>query len=189
MIAALNNPSEPGATRWSHTDIPPADSPAIVTLSGSPPNPAMLSLHPSQRGLLIGQAVIADIARRAERRMREEAQRTQPVVDRHDDDVAAARQPAGVVDVAAAVDEPAAVNPHQNRSRLARRRWRPHIERQAVLAGLAFVDVAVDVLDASWAGTGGITKPAPTGHRVRRLKAQRSHRRCGIRDSGEEAVI
>ena len=30
MIPARNNPADPGATRWSHTDIPPADSPAIV---------------------------------------------------------------------------------------------------------------------------------------------------------------
>ena len=62
-------------------------------------------VHPAQCGLLVGQPVVADIARRAERRVREKSERAEPVVDRDDDDVAAARQPARVVDVAAAVDE------------------------------------------------------------------------------------
>ena len=104
MIAALNRPFEPGATRWSHTDIPPADSPAIVTLSGSPRTRrcclAPIAAPPAGR-----PAVIADVAGRAERRMRQETQAHQPVVDGHDDDVAAARQAPRVVDVAAAVDE------------------------------------------------------------------------------------
>ena len=182
MIAALNSPcrtrgDEVVAHRHTACRLPrDRDLVRIASEAGD------VVVHPSQRGLLVGQAVIADVARRAERRMREETQRTQPVVDRHDDDVAAARQPARVVDVTAAVDEPAAVDPHHHRPRFARRRWRPHIERQAVLAGFAFVDVVVDVLDASWAGTGGIAKPGPAGHRSRRLPAQRS--RPAVRHKG-----
>ena len=52
--------------------------------------------HPAQRGLLIGQAVVA-LARRAQRRVREEPGGPEPVVDRDDDDVALGHQPARVV--------------------------------------------------------------------------------------------
>jgi hypothetical protein len=38
----------------------PADSPAMVTLEGSPPNAAMLS-HPRQCADLVEQAVVAEI--------------------------------------------------------------------------------------------------------------------------------
>ena len=41
-IARWKSPREPGETRWASTETPPADSPAIVTLCGSPPNRAML---------------------------------------------------------------------------------------------------------------------------------------------------
>ena len=43
MIAFWNSPREPAETMWASTDRPPADSPAIVTLCGLPPNRAILS--------------------------------------------------------------------------------------------------------------------------------------------------
>ena len=81
MIAARNSPAEPGATRWSHTDMPPADSPAMVTLSGIAAEVGDVVAHPAQRRLLVGQAVVADVARRTQRRMGQEAERAEPVVD------------------------------------------------------------------------------------------------------------
>ena len=41
-IARWKSPRAPDETIWASTDRPPADSPAMVTLSGSPPNRAML---------------------------------------------------------------------------------------------------------------------------------------------------
>ena len=90
---------------------------------------------PAQRRLLVGEAVIADIIVGAQRRMREKAQRTKPVIESDDDDVAPGGQPSRVVDIATAVDEPPAVNPHHHRKRLTGRRIRgPHVQGQAVLA-------------------------------------------------------
>ena len=43
-MARWNNPSARGEASSTLTDIAPADSPKRVTLSGSPPNAAMLSL-------------------------------------------------------------------------------------------------------------------------------------------------
>ena len=43
MIAERNSPRALGAVSSSDTDTEPADSPATVTRSGSPPNAAMLS--------------------------------------------------------------------------------------------------------------------------------------------------
>jgi hypothetical protein len=42
-IALSNSPSAAGDVISALTDMPPADCPKIVTLSGSPPNSAMLS--------------------------------------------------------------------------------------------------------------------------------------------------
>src|SRR5215217_7935192 len=42
IMARWNSPRDPGDTRWTHTDQPPADSPPTVTCVGSPPNRAML---------------------------------------------------------------------------------------------------------------------------------------------------
>ena len=61
--------------------------------------------HPAQRRLLVGQPVIAHLARRTQCRMRQEAERAETVVERDDDDVAPTGQPARVIHVAAAVDE------------------------------------------------------------------------------------
>jgi hypothetical protein len=43
-IARSKSPREPVETKWASTETPPADWPAIVTLSGSPPKRAMSSL-------------------------------------------------------------------------------------------------------------------------------------------------
>ena len=60
-----------------------------------------VALHPAQRRLLVHQAVVAGRAAgpRGERRVREEAERAEPVVDRDDDD--AVRRELGAVVVAA----------------------------------------------------------------------------------------
>ena len=92
---------------------------------------------PPQCGLLVGQSVVADVAVRAQRRMGQEPQGAQPVVDGDDDDVALGRHPTGVVDVGAAVEEAAAVNPHHHRllARPAGAVRGPDVEVQAVLTG------------------------------------------------------
>ena len=145
---------------------------------------------PAQRGLLVGQAVVADRAGRTERRVGQEAQRTQPVVDRDDDDVASGRQPARVIDVAAAVDEASAVDPHHHRALLvvlcARRS--PDVERQAVFAGrLAHPRFESGVLHALRPGLGGVQHPRPPRRRPRQLPSQRPHRRCRIRNALEHS--
>src|SRR6185295_14298119 len=71
------------------------------------------------------------------------AERTEPVIHADHDDIAAAGQALAVVYpqlVARAGRVPAAVNPDQDRP-LARvaRRWRPHVDAEAVLAWLAVI--------------------------------------------------
>ena len=95
-----------------------------------------------------------------------------------------------VVDVAAAVGERAAVDPHHHRAPLIRRRWRPHVEGQAVLVALP---------PSSRSRPGSWTHRGPGGwRRARRsrpvagsgrLPPQRPDRRCGVRDSGEHPMI
>ena len=67
----------------------PADSPKMVTRSGSPPNCAMWSRTQRKRRHLIMQAPVPDEAVRiAQAGMPEKSERAQAVVDRDDDDVA-----------------------------------------------------------------------------------------------------
>ena len=147
---------------------------------------------PAQRGLLVGQAVVADRAGRTERRVSQETQRTQPVVDRDDHDVASGRQPARVVNVAAAVDEPAAVDPHHHRTFLAvlSAGRSPDVECQAVFAGgFAHARLETGVLHALRPGLGGVQHARPARRRPRHLPSQWSHRRRGIRNVLEHRVI
>jgi hypothetical protein len=148
--------------------------------------------HPAQRRLLIGEAVVSDVARRSERRMGQEAHRAQPVVDGYDDHVAPSRQPARVVDACTAADERAAVDPHHDRPlppACAHRRC-PHVQGQAILVGLpSEFWVTAGILQASRSDASGVAHPLPGGRRGRRLPAERADRRCGIRDSGEQPVI
>src|SRR5579859_3431523 len=44
MMALLKSPAAGGEIRLAHTSMPPADSPPIVTLSGSPPKAWILAL-------------------------------------------------------------------------------------------------------------------------------------------------
>ena len=43
LIARSKSPRLPGDTTWKQTSKEPADSPKMVTLSGSPPNAEMLA--------------------------------------------------------------------------------------------------------------------------------------------------
>jgi hypothetical protein len=71
-----------------------------------------------------------------ERRVREEAERAEPVVDR-DDDRAGRRELGAVVVAAAVLDQAAAVDPHQHRPVTATaRRRRVDVQVQAVFADL-----------------------------------------------------
>jgi hypothetical protein len=76
-----------------------------------------VALHPPQRGLLVHQPVVARAATGlcAQRRVRQEAEIAQAVVDRHDDH-ALAHQPGGVVVVGLADGQTAAVDPHHHRT-------------------------------------------------------------------------
>ena len=68
----------------SQTLAAPADSPKMVTQSGSPPKAAMLRLHPLQREDLVEQPIVArDALVRFARQQRvgQESQRPQTVVD------------------------------------------------------------------------------------------------------------
>ena len=100
-------------------------------------------------------------------------------------------QPARVVDLAAAADERAAVDPHHHRSRRSPvDRRRPDVQAQAVLVGLpAEFRVGTGILDASRPRLGGVAHPVPCRRRRRRPPAQRADRRCGVRDSGEQPVV
>ena len=113
-IAWAKSPSAAGTASSVATACAPALSPKIVTLSGSPPNAAMLSrtqrsaITRSRRNRLPSMVTSA----RRQRRQVQTAQRAQPVVHR-DVDAAAPGQRRTVVDrrgrtaddVAAAVDE------------------------------------------------------------------------------------
>ena len=125
---------------------------------------------PSQRGLLVGQPVVAHRAGRTERRVGQETERTQPVVDRDDNDVAPGGQPARVINVAAAVDEASPVNPHHHRALLVvlSAGRSPDIERQAVFAGrLPDPRIGSGVLHALRPGLGGVQHPRPSRRRPR----------------------
>ena len=54
-IALWNRPRAPGDASRAPTLMPPALSPKIVTLSGSPPNAAMFSFTQRERRDLVGQ--------------------------------------------------------------------------------------------------------------------------------------
>ena len=125
--------------------------------------PGDVALDPAQRRLLVHQPVVAGRAARpgGQRRVREEAERAEPVVDR--DDHRAVRRELGAVVVAGAVLlEAAAVDPHQDRApaKAATRRGRVDVEVQAVLA-----------------------ERAGRRERARRLRAARPERRR-VPDSG-----
>ena len=122
---ARNRPLAAGTASRVATACAPALSPKIVTLSGSPPNTAMLSrthrsaITRSRRNRL---SSIVTLARR-QRRQVQAAQRAEPVVHR-DVHAARARQCGAVIDRRrrAAQDVAAAVDEDHHRQRPSRRR-------------------------------------------------------------------
>ncbi len=192
MIAARNSPADPGAIEViAHRHAArrltgDGDLLRVTAECGD------IVADPAQRGLLVGQAVVADRAGRPEQRVSQEAQRAQPVVDRDDHDVASGRQPARVIDVAAAIDEPAPVDPHHHRTFLAVlcTGRSPDVERQAVFArGLAHAWLESGVLHALRPSFGGVEHARPARRRPRQLPTQRPHRGCCIRNVLKHTVI
>ena len=99
-------------------------------------------------------------------------------------------QPPAVVGLAAAACERTAVDPHHDRSRRSRHRRRPDVQAQAVLVALlAELRVGAGILDAARPRLGGIADPLPGLRRRGRPEAQRAHRRCRVRDTGEQPMI
>ena len=115
-IARWKSPRAAGTVSRHPTLWPPADSPKIVTLAGSPPKAAMWSRTQPQRGDLVEQR---DVARAREPLVEmvevREAERAEPVVDRDHDHVAATRQLGGVEERARPDVERAAVDPDHHR--------------------------------------------------------------------------
>ena len=178
-MARRKRPRAAGQPSSAATLKPPADSPKMVTLSGSPPKAAMFSCTQSQRGNLVLHAPIADQAVRiGELPVPEEAQRTQSVVDRDHDGVAVADQVAASVEEhrAAPRREAAAVDEHHDRPAALRVEVRrPDIEEQAVLA-LRFRCVGIG--RARDPGNGGrLRRDGPERRRV----PDRVPRLCGQR--------
>ena len=93
-IAWWNRPCAAGRPRSVPTLIPPADSPKMVTWSGSPPNAAMLSRTHSSAHDLVEDAGVARAGElRAEDLVEvQEPERAEPVVDADDHDVAVRRR-------------------------------------------------------------------------------------------------
>ena len=91
-------PAAAGVPSSVPTLMPPADSPKIVTLPGSPPKAAMLSRTHSQRGDLVEDAVGARAGEGGvEMAEVQEAEGAEPVVDRDHHDVAGAAEVGAVV--------------------------------------------------------------------------------------------
>ena len=118
----------------------PADSPNSVTRVRITAEGGDVVAHPSQRSKHVAQPEVGveTAARRAERGQVEESERSEPVGDGDDDDVAAAGQHPAVVERLArrAQDVGAAVNPHHHRLSVTGSgvRRRPDIQAQAVFA-------------------------------------------------------
>ena len=82
MIAARNSPADSGRDQVVAHRHAARGLARDGDLAGIAAEVGDVVAHPAQRRLLIGEAVVADVARRAERRMRQEAQRAEPVVER-----------------------------------------------------------------------------------------------------------
>ena len=179
--ARCSRPAAAGATSRSIADSAPADCPARVTRPGSPPNAAMLSAHPFERGDLVEQAPVRGGRARAGGQvgMAEPAEAAQPVVHGHDHGVDGGRQPfAGVQAGAGMPDrEPAAVEPHEHRTATVERR-REHVEAEALLVGPGKLSVrehgrGTARLRRRRPGGGGVAHARPARHRTGRRVARR----------------
>ena len=170
----------------------PADSPAIVTLSGSPPKAATLRLNPLQRGDKVEKAVGAGrmmFGFGGEFGMGEEAQRIEPMVDGDDDNAARGKTRAVVARLGAgADDEAAAVNPdhHRQARAIAWSGRRPNVQMQAILGGCGAAEVDVvphDALHGMRAKLMCRPHACPGRSRLRRAPTQSPDRRRGIGDA------
>ena len=98
-MARLEQARAAGAARSTPTLIAPADSPKIVTWSGSPPNAAMLSRTHSSAAIWSRMPALPGPSKPGRRRSSRcrKPNDAEPVVDRHDDDVAVRREARAVV--------------------------------------------------------------------------------------------
>ena len=190
-IACAKSPLAAGTASSVATACAPALSPKIVTLSGSPPNTAMLSrtqrsaITRSRRNRLSSMVM----SRVGQRRQVEAPQRAQPVVHR-DVDTALARQRRAVVDRRrrAAEEVAAAVDEHHHRQR--RRRGgvlgvTTLSVRQSSLIGWYLPtpsDGVHALLRRAVAEPVAVPHARPRLHRLRRAQPQRTHRRPGVRN-------
>ena len=112
-IARRNSPRAPGRPAAGPTLCAPADSPAMVTRSGSPPKAAMFSCTHSSAAIWSSSPNAPEPGRSPTHR---KPGRVQPVVERHGDDPVAGEGGAVVERVRAGAElEAAAVDPHQHR--------------------------------------------------------------------------
>ena len=194
MIAFWKSPRAPVETIWARTDRPPADWPAIAHVVRVAAELADVVLHPAQRRLLVHQPVVAGRATRPrrQRRVGEEAERAEPVVDR-DDDGAVRRESGAVVVAAALLGQPAAVDPHQHRQAIAAtaarqpmvcvtagQPGRVHVEVQAVLAHRPGRRERARRLRAARRELGGVADAPPRGRGLRGAPPQVAGGRRGV---------
>ncbi len=187
-MALANNPRALGAVISVSVLIPPADSPANVTLCGSPPKAAMFRCTPLQGSHLIHGGVRPQrlIPRHGlgESGMGESAKRSQPIVDGHEHDAVARKARTVVIrQRACAHAAAAAVDPnHHRRMRGASRR--PHIQRQAIFTrGLGRAAILQDIgharcreLRTRRPELGGRPRRHPRGDRLRCSPSEPSDR-------------
>ena len=135
MMARSNSPSDAGDARWPHTEKPPADSPKMVTLSGSPPN-ARCSRRTHSSPAAWSEAVVAEgavVALVGERLVAQEPERPEPVVHVHHDHTSGRQVVADVeLLMRRARRKPAAVDPEHDRQTLGVV-GRPHADRETVV--------------------------------------------------------
>ncbi len=116
-IARWKSPRAAGAPSSAPIDIAPADSPKSVTFSGSPPSREACSRTHASAAIWSSRPKFAPISpARQQIRLREEAERAEPVVHRDDHRVAAPRERRAVEERqrAGTRREAAAVQPHQH---------------------------------------------------------------------------
>ena len=152
----------------------------------------MLSCTQRKAGDLVEQAVVtgrAVLRFRAEFRGGQKAEHAETVVERYDDKpVPGQRSPVVERLGARAHDEPAAVDPHQNRPTVrCPGRRRPHVEGEAVLAHLKLL--APRGLRAHRTEALSASNARPTGGRSRRAPTQRAAGRRRVGDALEHGHL
>ena len=165
----------------------PADSPATVTVPGSPPKAAMLSRTHSRAAHLVEEAEV----RRCVGQEREPLD-AEPVVDRDRDDAVAGEGGAvGHRYGAGAVDERAAVDPDEHRQAPRVRVRGPHAQVEVLVARDRGVRQQpgerrrVARHRRRRAVRDGLADAAPPWRRFRRPEAAVAHRGGGVRDPEE----